>query len=454
MAESTRKHLAVKLIGWLIFLGLAAAPIFYFSLREREINVTATVLKRGHVEQTITAMSSGTVKPREESMVAAGTMGKVTAIPVKEGDQVKKGDVLVELDHAELDAQVVLAEANLRVGLSRLEQAKIAANIYEEIARTRVSQAGAQFQLARLDFDRVKSLADKKAISQSDFDKITLALRVSQETDAAAKASQQENLVRKEEIRSVEATIEQLQAGVLLAKEMRDKAFVKAPLDGVVAKVLVKIGESVGSSFGGGLGGGGSAGAGAGAGIGAGGGASLSMGGMSMASSLALVQLVQVRDLYVKAPFDEANAAFLKPGLKARINLDAYRGTDFPATVEFVSPTITRNLDLTRTLDLDVRIDQGVEQFISGMSADVIIVADAKDNVLCVPSECLVREEEAYVIENGRAVRRKVKIGIGNWLNKEILDGLKEGETLITSVGLKELKNGIKVRVVESLDEV
>jgi len=86
------------------------------------------------------------------------------------------------------------------------------------------------------------------------------------------------------------------------------------------------------------------------------------------------------------------------------------------------------------------------------MSADVIIVADEKDGVLSVPSEALIREEEAYVIENGRAVKRKVKIGIGNWQSKEVLEGLSEGELLITSVALKELKPGVKVRVVESLE--
>ncbi|MCX6376282.1 MAG: efflux RND transporter periplasmic adaptor subunit, partial [Armatimonadetes bacterium] len=73
--------------------------------------------------------------------------------------------------------------------------------------------------------------------------------------------------------------------------------------------------------------------------------------------------------------------------------------------------------------------------------------------VLCVPSEALIREEEAYVIESGHAARRKVKIGIGNWQSKEVLDGLREGEMIITSVSLKELKPGVKVRVVDSLED-
>jgi len=348
------------------------------------------------VETTITAMASGTVKPKIDSMVAAGTLGKVTRIPAKEGDRVKEGDVLVELDHAELDAQVALAEANLRVGMSRLEQAKIAATIYEEIARTRVSQTSAQLGVAKADFERIQALSDRKAVSQSDFDKVTLALRVAQESEAAAKASQQENLVRQEEIRSAEAAIEQLQAGLTLAREMRDKAFVRAPFDGVVAKKFVDIGEALGTGLGGEVGGGSIGGGGAGAGVGVGSTPAMpSAGGISTASAMALVQLVQDSEFYVKAPFDEANAAQIKVGQKARIGLDAYRGTEFPGTVTFISPTVTRNLDLSRTLDIDVRIDQGQEKFIAGMSADVIIIAAGKDDVLSVPSEALIREEEA-----------------------------------------------------------
>ena len=129
MAESRRKNLGSKILGWLIFLAVVTAPVAYYFLREPTIEVTAVTLKKGHVEQSLTAFSSGTVKPKIDSTIASGTLGKVMAIPVKEGDRVKANDILVELEHAELDGQVELAEANVRVGLSRMQQAKIAATI-------------------------------------------------------------------------------------------------------------------------------------------------------------------------------------------------------------------------------------------------------------------------------------------------------------------------------------
>jgi HlyD family secretion protein len=400
-----------------VAIAVISGLIAYFGfIREVPLDVTAVTLTRGRVEQTVSAIASGTVKPGLDSTVAANYLGKVKSVPVKEGDRVQEGDVLVELDHADLDAQVQLAEANLRAGMSKLEQAKIAAKIYEEVAKTKVSQATAQMDLAKTDYERVMALKDQKAVSQSEVDKLSLALRVAQENTAAALASQQETMVRQEEIRSAEAGIEQLQASISVAKEAREKAIIRAPFAGIVAKLPLDVGEAVNPG-------------------------------------IPAAILVQDNGFYVKAPFDEANAAQIRKEQVARVTLDAYRGAVFPGKVSFISPIVALNADLSRTLDIDVKIEQGQEKLTSGMSADVVLLADAKDNVLFVPSEALIREETAYVIENGRAVERKVKPGIGNFLNKEVLEGLNEGETLITSVTVKGLKDGVKVRVVDELAE-
>jgi len=394
--------------------GLAAFPAYLF-LREEAIEVTAMTVSKGRVEQTITAIASGTVMPQFDALVAAGTMGTVLTVPFKEGDRVSKGDVLVEMRHTEMDAQVQLAEANLKVGQSRLEQVKMGAVINKEVSGTRVAQAKAQFEQARKDFDRVKSLKDKGSISQDMFDKVSLALKVAQENLAAAEAGEGENDVRAEEIRMAEASIEQLEAGVAVAKAARDNSFVRAPFDGVVSKILRDAGEAV-------------------------------------TIGMPLLQLVDASESYVEAPFDEANASQIKLGQKVRINLDAYRETDFFGTVDFISPVVSINPDLSRTLNVRVRVDQGEENFIAGMSADVVILVDEKEEIVFAPTESLVRQEFAYVIENGRAVRRNIKTGIGNWNTMEITEGLNEGDVLITSVSLADLKEGVKVQVVDKLE--
>lgn len=410
------RRLGPQVFGWLVVIALLLAPVAYMLTREEVLDVTTTAIQRGHVEQTVTAISSGTVKPSLDSMVATGTIGTVVSVPHREGEHVEAAEVIVELRHNELDSQVALAEANLKVGQSRLAQAKLAASINAEVAETRVAQTAAQFEQAQKDFESMKALADRNAIRQNDFDKAALALKVSQENLAAAKASQRENLVREEEVRMAESSIEQLNAAVAVAKAARDNAFVKAPFSGVIAKIFSDEGEAV------------------------------SMG-------MPLLQLVDPSKSYVEAPFDEANAADIKLGQKARINLDAYRGEDFNGTVEFISPIVSINPDLSRTLNVRIRVEEGTEKFLAGMSADVVLLVEEKDNVIFAPTESLVRQEYAYIVNHGRAVRRDVKTGIGNWNTTEILSGLEEGDQMITSISLTKLAEGVRVRVVDSLEE-
>ncbi|NUM56028.1 MAG: efflux RND transporter periplasmic adaptor subunit [Candidatus Hydrogenedentes bacterium] len=411
---ANQRSLGPKIIGWLIVLVVVLGVPAFLLTREKTIEVTAAPVERGRVEQTITAIASGTVKATSTSLVAAGAMGTIMAFPSEEGDTVAKGDVLVELRHSELDAQVRLAEANLKVGESRLLQATLGKNISSKVSSTRVAQARAQYDQAKKDYEQAKTLMDKNSIARNLFDKAETAFKVAEEALAAALASEGENAVRDEEVIMAQANIEQLKAAVEVAEAMRDNAIVKAPFDGVVAKTMREVGEAV-------------------------------------TIGMPLLQLVNPSDIYIEAPFDEANASQIKVGQKVRINIDAYREQDFYGTVDFISPVVSLNPDLSRTLNVQVKIEQDKDKFITGMSADVIILVDEKDDVIFAPTESLIRQEFAYVVEGGRAVRRDVTTGVGNWNTIEITEGLEEGDQLITSVSLAALKEGVKVKVVEKL---
>ena len=414
--ERKRTSVVPRILAWLIVLAAIAAPIAYVYLHEESVEVTAAPIERGPVEQTVTAISAGTVKAEDDSMIASSFLGIVTAVHVEEGDTVSKGELLVELDHKELDSQVELAEANLEVGVSRLRQAKIAAEIYTKVSGTAVSLAQEQLDLARKNFNRIEELAQREVAAQSNLDEVASSLKVAQENLASAQARQQENQVRAEEILTAESNVKQLEAALAVAKAGREKAFVRAPFDGLVAKVPTDVGEAV-------------------------------------TLGMPLLQLVGISNVYVQAPFDEANASEVKLGQTARIGLDAYRGEEFEGEVVFISPVVSLNPDLSRTLDVKIRVTEGREKFVTGMSADVTILVDQKDDVLYVPSETLIRERFAYVVKDGRAVRREVETGIGNWNRREVVSGLEEGEQLITSVSIKELDDGVLVEVVDELDD-
>jgi len=408
--------MAIRLIGWLVILSAVGTAAAALLLRETPLEVTARPLERGRVEQTVSAIASGTVMAGKDARISAEVMGKVVSIPVEEGQHVEAGDLLIELNHDELDAQVNLAEANLPAGQALGNQTVIGANVYRDVAETQVSQARAQMEQAQADYRRIEALFNQNAISRSDLDKARLAVRVAEEAFAASTANQRQNAARLEEVKSSEANVEQLQAAVRVARAMREKAYIRAPFPGVVGDVYVDAGESV-------------------------------------TPGIPLAQLVQDEERYVEAPFDEANAAEIRLGQRVRISLDAYRGTDFPGTVAYISPVVTLNPDFSRTLNVKIRVEGGKDKFVPGMSADVVILVDEREDVLYVPSEALVRQKYAYIVEDGHAVRREVKAGIGNWSRTEVLDGLEEGETLITSVSLKELQPGVAVKVVDELKE-
>jgi HlyD family secretion protein len=174
--------------------------------------------------------------------------------------------------------------------------------------------------------------------------------------------------------------------------------------------------------------------------------------GEAVALGLPLVQLVNDANLYIEAPFDEANAAKIRVGFAARIEVDAFPGEEFPGEVTYIAPVVSMNRDLSRTIKVKVRVTRGGERLLAGMSADVTLIAQTKEGVLYVPSESLIRDELAYVIEHGRVVERRVQAGIGNWEHREIVSGLSEGEQFVTSVAAKGLRPGVPVRIVDALD--
>jgi HlyD family secretion protein len=410
-----RKRLGTQIIGWLVAAAVLATPFVWLGVREEPVAVNTGTAGRGHVEQTITAIAAGTVVAEYEAMVAADLMGTVASVSAEEGDAVRQGDVLLQLRHDDLDAQVELARANLAVGESRLEQARIAAEIAQEVTSTQVRQTRAQLDQARNDFQRLEALREKRAISDADFEQARLALRVAEEAFAAARANQGEVRVRQEDVRSAERTLEQLRAAVRVAEATRDKAVVRAPFDGTLTKLLVDPGEAV-------------------------------------AVGMPVAHMVNNTGFYVEAPFDEANYAELAPDMPARINIDAYRGVDFAGHIEYIAPAVSMNPDLSRTVLVRIRVDEDADKFLAGMSADVIVLSDQKDDVVYVPTSSIIRNEFVYRIADGRAWEQPVEVGIGNWERTEILSGLEPGQAIVSSVGIRGLEDGVKVRVVDETE--
>jgi len=411
-----KRSVGPQLVFWAVVVAAIGGVIAFVATRVDYLEVEADRVGRGVVEHTITAINAGNVKARQDAKVAAEIIARIERVHVSAGDRVRAGDLMVELSRGELDAQVALAEANLRVGESRVRQTRLAAAIYDEVARTRVETTTAQRQQATTDLGRLEALRVSDAIPRAEFDRASLALRIAQEAENAAVVTAREGEVRREEVQSAESALEQLAAALQVAKSMRDKALIRAPFDGIVARIFLYEGEGVGMG-------------------------------------MPLLHLVQEDDIFIEAPFDEANAASIEIGQITRIDIDARRDKTFLGEVSFISPVVTFNPDLSRTVNVEITLPRDEQaSFMPGMSADAVIVVDAHEDALFVPTQCVVRERFVYLIEGDTVRLQEFEPGLTNWQRTEVREGLREGDRVVSSVGLRELRDGRAITVVKDLD--
>lgn len=395
---------------WIILIilpVLAIAGLAAWLMRKEPIDVTAATVERGRVEQTVSAILSGEVQPQQDALVSAAYFGPVIQVHAMVGDRVQQGDLILELDHAELDARVRLAETALQAGRHQLERLKER----ESSDVSKALDAVPPETYAPVDPELLKRFLERQGQSPGAATPMT-------EPDALGLALPQElfdTLMSPQLDRELaQFRVDQLEAALDGARSLRERAFIRAPIGGMIAKLYFKKGETVGIG-------------------------------------LPVARIVNDSAFHVEAPFDESAAATLAIGQPARIELDAYRGVILSGTVSAISPVVSVNPDMSRTLTVTLDIDTSQAKLLPGMSADVTVVTDAKENALVIPAEALIRDEFVYVIENGRARRRSVEPGMGNWKTREIVSGLAEGERVVTSVSNEALDDGAPVRIVERL---
>ncbi|MBM4048349.1 MAG: efflux RND transporter periplasmic adaptor subunit [Planctomycetes bacterium] len=203
-----QKTISRTLMALAVIAALAAGGHFLF--REAPLNVRTVTAKRGHVDQTVTATTAGTVRAKYQVTVCSELPGKVKAILHDEGSRVAEGDVVVLMDTSELESQLRLAEANLAVAESELQQSK-----------TRMKKT-------LDDFGRAEMLNKTEVASKQEFD-----------------AARSERDLAVEAVNTAQSSIQQRKAALEVARINLDKARIKAPFAGIVSRKLIEKGESL-----------------------------------------------------------------------------------------------------------------------------------------------------------------------------------------------------------------
>ena len=131
-------------------------------------------------------------------------------------------------------------------------------------------------------------------------------------------------------------------------------------------------------------------------------------------------------------------------GLPVRITLDAFRGKSLTGKLTYVSSFVETRQEQNRTLRVEAEFDEAAlpHNLLPGLSADVEIILDARENVLRIPTYALLENNRVLVVQNGRLAERKVTMGLHNWSFTEITSGLGPETRSSVSLDRPEVKAG------------
>jgi HlyD family secretion protein len=151
----------------------------------------------------------------------------------------------------------------------------------------------------------------------------------------------------------------------------------------------------------------------------------------------------------VSAPLDEADVARVHPGLPVRITMDAFRGQSFAGTLSYVSSFVETRQEQNRTLTVEAVFTEGglPPNVLPGLSADVEVILDARDDVLRIPTYALLEGNRVLVVRGEKLESVEVKTGLRNWEFTEVTSGLDVNDRVVVSLDRPEVKAGAKVRV-------
>jgi HlyD family secretion protein len=351
--------------------------------RPKPIPVALETVSKGRVEASLSNTRAGEVEACQRAKLSTIQGGRIDYLGVKEGDRVEAGQVLMRLWNEDQEAQLKLAQTQLEATRRRVGDA---CNTAQQAAREAVRQA---------------ELRQRGFVSPSAEEQARYAAAARNATCEAAHA----------EVTSAEAR-------VLASAIDQRRTVLVAPFAGTVAKITGELGEfSTPSPVG--------------------------------VPTPPAIDLIDDSCLYVKAPMDEVDAPRIHPGQDVRIRVDALPQRHFAGRVRRVAPYVAAVEKQARTVDVEVDFTDPAEArgLLVGYSTDVEVVLAVKESVLRVPTSALREGGKLLVFrpEEGDLAERTVKTGLASWEYTEVLEGLAEGERVVTSLEREGIKAGARV---------
>ncbi|WP_426306285.1 efflux RND transporter periplasmic adaptor subunit [Acidovorax facilis] len=326
--------------------------------------------------------------------VGSTVTGRVAQVQVTEGAQVRRGEVLVQLESDELAAALAQAVAAERQAQSRLVGLRSSGRSAAQAAR---AQANATLQAASASLARVQQLVAQGFYSAAQLDEAQRAVDVARAQQLSAQAQVQANADAGTDVVQAQAQLALARAATVAAQARLAQATLVAPAD---ARVLVRDVEP----------------------------------GQIVQPGKALLSLALAGPTQLVAQVDERFLDQLLPGQKASVVADAFAGQRFTARVLTIAPSV----DAQRgAIEVKFALEQQAPAFLrEDMTLSVEVETARRERTLVLPQAALRGPVEgdqatAMVLEEGRAQARPVRLGLRTLDAVEVLDGLAEGDTVL-----------------------
>lgn len=388
-------------------LAIAGLAVGGVAIAFRSTRGTAAVVVPAAREDLLqTLVATGRVVPPAEVTLASRLVGTVAAVAVEEGARVKAGQLLVQLEDAELQAAVAQAQAELDQATAALDKLR---RVSSRVSQETLRQAEADLTLAEKALQRTAALSRVSAASRAELDEARKAVDVARSRQQSALLQVASTGARGSDARLAAAAIARARASLAQAEARLAQARILSPFAGLVIRRSVEPGDAV-----------------------------------QPGSALAVV--VQAGETQIAVDPDEKSLAVLAVGQHALASADAFPERRFDAEVFSIAPAV----DAQRgTIEVKLRVPRPPPYLRPYMTASVDIEVARKPRALVIPADALRDGGSAQpwvmLAVGGRATRRAVQLGIRGERTVEIRGGLRAGELVVVSAD-RPLRPGQRVR--------
>src|SRR5712691_11452845 len=450
----TWKKIAIGVAVAVLLLAIVGFTVY--QSHKNLVTVQTGIAQRQDLSSVVSA--SGEIKPKTYVNIGANAFGKIVKLYVKEGDRVKKGQLLAQLENVQSGADVAATRASLEAARTDA----IAADAGLKTAMADLNRAKADAERTRLDWERAQGLFKEALIAKSEYDSRKAAWESAQAGLAQAEARIAQNKAQSD---SAERHISQNRATLTHASDVLQKTTYQAPFDGMITNLPVREGETV-------------------------------VIGIQNSPGSTLMTIADMSVITAEVKVDETDIVNVTMGQPAEVSIDAIPKKTFKAVVtEIGNNAIVRSTGVStsqqtstsqeaKDFKVVVTLQNPPEDLRPGLTATAKITTATRGNALSVPIQALTvrtqsnleprRDDKGavqaaapqaeasnpttadkeevqgvFVIRAGKAQFLPVQTGITGTTEIEVLTGLKPGDEIVTGSYkvLRNLRPGTSVKI-------